>query len=136
MTNLKDTESQVTLEDSRTLTGKKCGGWHGYQRRDEKIHRMTLSNTVVITGLHANIFSMTQPLQKGFQVTSEGEILIIKKNPTEIYFDEKMANKSGEGFLLTAKVCNIANDDALLVYEKRDSKWKASVNPECTAVRK
>ena len=84
MTNLKDTESQVTLEDSRTLTGKKCGGWHGYQRRDEKIHRMTLSNTVVITGLHTNIFSMTQPLQKGFQVTSEGEILIIKISPSEV----------------------------------------------------
>ena len=54
-----------------SLTGKKCGGWHGYQRRDEKIHRMKLSNTVVITGLHANIFSMTNLKDTESQVTLE-----------------------------------------------------------------
>ena len=36
MVNLKYTETQVTIVDSRTPTGTKHGDWHRYQRRDEK----------------------------------------------------------------------------------------------------
>ena len=38
-----------------------------------------LSNATVISGLHVNLFRVTRVLQKGFQVTSEGEALILKK---------------------------------------------------------
>ena len=41
---------------------------------------MALSYTYAIPGLHANLLNVTQALQKGLQVTSEGEALIIKKN--------------------------------------------------------
>ena len=37
-TNLKDAQKRVTIGDSRTLTGTKCGNWHGWHRRDGKIH--------------------------------------------------------------------------------------------------
>ena len=73
MTNLKDSETRFTVGDSRTLTGKKCGDWHGYQRRDGKLHRVMLSNTYVIPGLYENNFRAMQALQNVFQVTSEGK---------------------------------------------------------------
>ena len=98
MTNLKNAEIWVTVEYSRTLTGIKCDNWKIYQRRDGKLHHVTLLITSVIPGLHANLFSVTWVLQKVFQVTSEFESLIFKKNPTEIRFDKKMANNSGEDF--------------------------------------
>ena len=36
MTNLQETKTQVTIGDSRTLTGEKSGDWHGYHRREVK----------------------------------------------------------------------------------------------------
>ena len=63
MTNLKDAETQVTVGYSRNITGIKCGDWNGYQRRDGTLHHMTLSNMIIIPGLHANIFSMTRALK-------------------------------------------------------------------------
>ena len=65
----------------------------------------------IISGLHTNIFRVTRALQKSYQLTSEGEILIIKKNSTEICFDEKMENKSGRGFLPTTKFYKISNNN-------------------------
>ena len=70
ITKLKDAETRVTVGDSIPLIGKKCDDWHGYQKHDGKIHRVTLYSMAVITGLHGNLFSVTQALQKGFQVTS------------------------------------------------------------------
>ena len=96
MTNHKDAEARVAVGDSRTLTGTKCGDWHRYQKRDGKLHHVTLSDTAIIPGRHTNIFSMTLSLKKGFQVTSEGEALILKKNSTDIQFDKKWRNMSAK----------------------------------------
>ena len=79
MINLKGAKTRVTVGDSRTLTRTKQGIQKGYQRREGKIHNVTLSNMDVISGLYGNIFSVTRALQKGFQVTSEGENLIPPK---------------------------------------------------------
>ena len=103
MTTLKDTKIRVTVGYSRTLSGTKSGDWHGWQKYDRKLHHVMLINIDSISVLYANLFSVTQELQKGFQVTSEGEIQILRKNSTEVCFDKKMANKVGEGFLLTTK---------------------------------
>ena len=59
MINLKGAKLQVTVRDSRTPTGIKHGNWHGYQRRDGKIHHLTLSNMAIILGLHINIYRVT-----------------------------------------------------------------------------
>ena len=34
MTNLKDTETKVTIGDCKNLTGKKLGGCHSWQKRN------------------------------------------------------------------------------------------------------
>ena len=52
MTNLHDAKTQVTVRDSGSLTGKKCGDCHGYQKYDGKLHCVALSDTDVIPGLH------------------------------------------------------------------------------------
>ena len=67
MTNIQDVETRVTIGDSVTLNGTKCGCSHGYQKRDRKIHCRTSSNMSVIAGPYANLFNMKQALQKSFQ---------------------------------------------------------------------
>ena len=57
---------------------------------------------------------MTQALQKGCQVMSEGEDLILKKISTKIRFDNKMTNNGSEGFSLTTKFNNNPNNAAIL----------------------
>ena len=81
---------------------------------------MTLSNNSLTPGLHANLFQTEQALQEGFQITQEGEKLILKKNSIEIIFGKKMANKAGEGFILTAKFYKSTNYAAILYLEN----WK------------
>ena len=70
---------------------------------------MTLQNRTVILGLHASLFILMQTVQKGFQLKSEDETLIIKKNSTEILVDKKMAKKAGRGFLLATRFCKSTN---------------------------
>ena len=79
---------------------------------------------------------MTQALQNGFQLTSEGKTLILKKKPTKICFDKKMAKKSGIGYLLTTEFCKSANDASILDPKKRNPEGKAYIQPEGTAVKK
>ena len=57
MTNLKNDEIQVTIGDSRNLTGKNRGNWNVYERHARKLHCVTLSNTYVIPGLYGDLFS-------------------------------------------------------------------------------
>ena len=80
-----------------------------------------------IIDVHPNIFSVTRELQKGYQVTSEGDTLILKKNPTEVRFDGKMTNKYGKGFLPTTNLYKIANEASILDPEKRNPEGKADV---------
>ena len=84
----------------------------------------------VIPGLHRNIFSVTLALQKGFRVASEGESLILRGNSTKISFDEKMANHSGEGFILTTNFYNSANNANILPPKERNPEGKSAVQPE------
>ena len=55
-------------------------------------------------GLNENLFSVMRALQKGLQVLSGGEALILNKNSTVISFDRKMANTGDKDFLLTTKL--------------------------------
>ena len=66
MTNLKDTKTKVTVGDRKTLTGTKKGDWHGWQKRDRKLHYVKLTNIEVISDLHENLLSVMQALQKVF----------------------------------------------------------------------
>ena len=89
MMNLKDEETLVTVGDSRTLTGIKHGNLHGCHKPDRKICRVTLSYVSIIPVLHTNIFTVTQALNESFQVTPEGEALILKKIPPRFALPRK-----------------------------------------------
>ena len=78
---------------------------------------MNLSYTYVITGLNANIFSITRAVQKGFPVTSEGKALILQ-NPTDNRFDKKMAINVGKGFIPAKNLYKSAKDAVILAPEK------------------
>ena len=89
-----------------------------------------------MTGLHAKPFIVTWGLQKVFQLTPEGETLILKKKSTNIRFDKKIANKASEGFILTTKFYKSANYAALLAPDKRNPEGKTDIQPEGIAVNK
>ena len=59
MTNLKDSETKVTVGDRKNLTGTKPRDWNSWQEHNGKLHRATLKNTAEIPGLHANLFRVT-----------------------------------------------------------------------------
>ena len=69
-------------------------------------------------------------------MTSEGEALILRKNSTKISFDDKMANKSIKGFLLTTKFYKSTNDAAPLPPKKRKTEGNAAVQTEGGEVKK
>ena len=69
-------------------------------------------------------------------MTSEGNTLILKKKFTNIRFHKKMVKKSGQGFLLTTKFYNSANDAALSAPGKRNPEGKAAIHPEGTSTKK
>ena len=79
---------------------------------------------------------MTQALQNGFQLTSEGKTLILKKKPTKICFDEKMANKFGKLFLLATNIYKRIHYSNILDPKKRNPEVKGDIKPEGTAVKK
>ena len=87
----------------------------------------------VITGLHVNIFCMTQAQQKGFQVTSEGETPTLNKNPITIRFNKKMENNSGKIFLRTTKFYKIANNADPFPSKMQKLEGKSTVQQEGTA---
>ena len=92
-------KTRVTIEESGNLTNTNHGNWHRYQKNDMNLHNVMLYDMDVIPGLHPTIFRMTWEPQKGFQVASEYEALILKKNVTDICFEKKMANNGSKGFL-------------------------------------
>ena len=66
----------------------------------------------------------------------EGETIIRKKNSTGICFEDKIANKDGEGFLLTTKFYKSENNADLLAPKKSNMEGKAAKKPERTVVKK
>ena len=135
MTKIKDAKIRVTLRDSRSLTGIKCDNWNGYHIREEKKHCVTLLNTDIIPGIHANLFSVALAQQKYFQVTTKGKTQTLKKHSSNILLDNKMANNGSRGFLLITKFYKSANDAALLAPKKRNPECKSAVHKEDTEAK-
>ena len=67
------------------------------------LYSIKISNMDIIPGLHASILSLNLALQRGLQVISGGKNQILKKRSTNICFGDKMANISGEGFIIRNK---------------------------------
>ena len=59
MTNIKDAKAIFAIGYRKPFTRTKHGDWHGWHKRDGKLHHKTLTNTAVIPVVHANLFSVT-----------------------------------------------------------------------------
>ena len=90
----------------------------------------------VIPDLNTNLFSVIRALQKVFKVKSEGQILILERNPNNICFDEKMANNGGKLFLLSTKFYKNANDTALLDSKKKNPEGGVALHLEWKVIKK
>ena len=97
MKKLHNTETQVTIGDSGTLTRTKHGDWNRCQIHDRKLHSMTLSDTDIIPDLHTDLFIMTWALKRGFQVTSENEAIILQKIQPKFAFTIKWGTTAASG---------------------------------------
>ena len=76
------------------------------------------------------LLSMSWSLQKGFQVTPQVEMQILKKVLAGICFDNKMASNGSKGFILTTKLYKIPKDAPLLVNNKQNLEGKAATETE------
>ena len=65
---------------------------------------MTYTDTSYIPYLSVNIFSVTCALTKEFNVTSDKEILVLKKNATILKFEESLDYGNGGGYLLPTRI--------------------------------
>ena len=79
---------------------------------------------------------MTRAVQKGFQVMSEGETLILSKISIKIRFDDKMAKKAVGGFLLATKSYKSENNATLLTPDKCNPGGKSAVHTKGLVVKK
>ena len=87
----------------------------------------------IITGLHENLFREHYNFS---HVTSEVDTLILKKNPTNIVFHDKMENHDGKGYILTTNLYKGAKYAALLVPNKRDLEGNSAAQTEGTTFNK
>ena len=69
-------------------------------------------------------------------MTSKGNSLILKTDSTKIRFDQKMANKSGKGFLLNTKFHKNANDTSIFASENRIPEENSIIQTEGVFVKK
>ena len=95
-----------------------------------------LTDTYVITGIHANLFSVMWSVQNNPQLTSNVESLILKENPTIISFDKLMPNTGNGVIILTTKIYNNRSGSNILGYDKRKIEYKSYTNMEGMVVKK
>ena len=62
------------------------------------------TDTAYIPDISVNIFSVTRALTKIFNVMSEKESLVLKKNATILKFEERLDHGNGGGYILAARL--------------------------------
>ena len=84
--------------------GSLRGNCKGCQKRYDKFYPLTSTDTAYISALSVNIFRVTRALTKGFNVMSEKESLVLKKNATILKFEESLDYGNGGGYLLPTRI--------------------------------
>ena len=90
--------------------GLLCGNWMGYQKIDGKLYPMTCTDIHNILYLSVNVFSPTCVLNKGFNVMSEKESIVLKKITNILKFEERLDHGNGGGDLIAARLYVSLND--------------------------
>ena len=86
------------------MTGSLRGNWKGYHKIDGKLYPEMCTDTSYIPDFSVNIFSVPRALTKGFNMTSEKEILVLKKNTTILKFEESIDHGNGDGYILAVQL--------------------------------
>ena len=104
MTKLREVKTLVNKGNKKTMIGSLHGNWKGCQKRDGKLYQVTCTGTANILYLSVNISSITCMLTKVFNVTSDKESLVLKKNVTTLKFEECLDHENGGGYLLVTRI--------------------------------
>ena len=130
MINLIEVKTVVNTGNNKTMMGLLWGYWKGYQKRDGKFYQVTCTNTAYIPDLSVNIFSVTRALNKGFNVKSDKESLVLNKNTTILKFEDRLDHVNGGGYLLTARLYTSPNDSRKTYKEGKSLDGKTTANLE------
>ena len=79
---------------------------------------------------------MKRALQKGFEVASEGETLIIKRDSTKISFDKKMAKNPAKDLYLQPSPTRTQTTPLFLAPDKRRPEENSAVQIEWADIKK
>ena len=70
ITNLLEVKTVFKTENKKMMMVLLWGDWKGFQKRDDKFYSFTCTDTAYIPDLSVKIFSVTNVLTKGFNLTS------------------------------------------------------------------
>ena len=118
------------------MTGLLQGYWKVYQKRDGKFYQLSCTNTAYIPDLSVNIFSVMCALTKGFNVKSDKESLVLKKNTTILKFEERLDHGNGGGYILAARLYTSPNGSRKTYNEGNNPEGKTTTNLEGTTSTK
>jgi len=101
----------ITVGDGSKVTATKIGNM------DMEVHykggstaKVTLTGVQYVPKFYIKLFSLTAAMSKGFDISSEGMQMMVKKGNTCINFDQMIKTKSG--FVVGVKMSPILKDSA------------------------
>ena len=96
MYDFQTTNSFVTIGDGRVMKTQKIGKKKLMVKTSSgKQIEIVLDNCKYIPDLHVNLFSITQAITNGWQLSNIGKMLTLKKNNITINFNNNLETKTG-----------------------------------------
>ena len=103
MFDLQDKTCGIKVGDGNTLTVTKIGKKSGILvQADGKKTNVVLENYKHVEGLWVNLFSVTQALASGWNLKSDGQMIMLIKGQDTIKFDRIM--KTGDGYVCGVEI--------------------------------
>ena len=109
MTKLREVKTLVNKGNKKTMIGSLHGNWKGCQKRDGKLYQVTCTGTANILYLSVNISSITCMLTKVFNVTSDKESVVLRKNTTILKLKKRLDHGNGGGDILAMRLYTSQN---------------------------
>ena len=96
MIKLKQTNTTIQIGDGKSITGTQVGTWQGFVvNKDGSKSRLTLEEVAYVPTLAMNLFSITKALSNKATLSSNGEMIEVKKNKWKLCFYLKIKTKNG-----------------------------------------
>ena len=96
MFDMKDTNKTITVGDGRQMVIQKTGKWRGTALDSEgQPIQILLTNVDYVEGLMVNLFSLTDAMEKGFQVLGSKTQISIEKGERKLSFATKIGSPTG-----------------------------------------